>query len=492
MRSYFIYFGLMALPILGGLVAFVLRSIRIRRALLPGVASAHLILTLLALHARPAQILGGWIGLDDAGSLLLLVTSILFFAAAVYAQGYLRSESRTAHRDPEESFLFDNAPEAVFIGCLLLFLGTMTFVEISRHLGMIWVAVESTTLVSAPLIYFHRHHRSLEAVWKYLMICSVGIALALLGLFFLASAESSSSLLLDDVLRDAVRLPIPWLKTAFIFMLVGYGTKMGLAPMHTWLPDAHSEAPSLVSALLSGSLLNCAFLALWRMTQVCIAAGMNDFVRDLLLALGFTSLGLAAVFIVRQRDFKRLLAYSSIENMGIITIGVALGTAGYSGAFLHMLNHSLIKGSLFLVAGSILALHGTRATDAVRGLSKRAPAAARLWLLGLLAIGGMPPFGAFISKFIIVRAALIQGHWVVASAFLGIVFIVFVGISGIALNMVLGTPSEPKSESQAALSAAWIIPPTILLALSLLLGLFIPRVIGNLIQGASGSGGFWP
>lgn len=492
MRDAIILCGLVATPVIGGIAAFALRSDRLRRALLLLAAFGHLALTLIALCARPGPILYDWIALDDAGLLFLLITSILFAAAAVYAQGYLRSESRAAHRDPEESLLFDNAPEAVFTGCLLMFLGTMTLVELSRHLGLTWVAVEATTLASAPLIYFHRHHRSLEAVWKYLVICSVGIALALLGLFFLASVESAPSLQFDHILRDAGHLPAPWLKAAFIFMLVGYGTKMGLAPMHTWLPDAHSEAPSLVSALLSGSLLNCAFLALWRMAQVCIAAGLDGFVRDLLLALGFASLVMAAVFIVQQRDFKRLLAYSSIENMGIIAIGAGLGAAGTSGAFLHALNHSLIKGALFLAAGSLLALYGTRATDAVRGLSRRAPAVARLWLLGLLAIGGMPPFGAFISKFAIVRAALVQGHWIVAAAFLACVFVVFVGISGIALKMVLGAPSEPRADPRAALSPAWIVPPAVLLALSLALGLYLPRILGDLIRGAAGFTGVWP
>ncbi|OQA24484.1 MAG: Hydrogenase-4 component B [Verrucomicrobia bacterium ADurb.Bin345] len=492
MTSETILYGLVLLPLFGGLAAFALRSDRLRRALLLLVAFGHLALALMALRARPAPVLNGWIALDDAGLLFLLVTSILFAAAAVYAQGYLRSESRPAHRDPEESFLFDNAPEAVFTGCLLLFLGTMTLVEVSRHLGLVWVAVEATTLASAPLIYFHRHHRSLEAVWKYLMICSVGIALALLGLFFLVSVEFAPSLQLDHILRDAARLPAPWLKAAFIFMLVGYGTKMGLAPMHTWLPDAHSEAPSLVSALLSGSLLNCAFLALWRMVQVCTAAGLGDFVRDLLLALGLVSLGMAALFIVQQRDFKRLLAYSSIENMGIMAIGAALGATGAAGAFLHALNHSLIKGALFFVAGSLLALYGTRATDAVRGLSRRAPAVARLWLLGLLAIGGMPPFGAFASKFIVVRSAIVQGHAAVAAAFLLLVFVVFVGLSGVALRMILGPPSEPKSESRAALSPAWIVPPAVLLLLSLVLGVCIPAFLERIIQGAAGITGVWP
>ena len=494
MRSDWIPHALVALPMVAGLVAFVLKSDRVRRSLLVLAAAGHLALTLAALRLRPAPVPGSWIALDDAGLLFLLVTSVLFFAAAVYALVYLRTESVSDHQDPgEESLLFDNAPEAVFTGCLLMFLGTMTLVEVSRHLGLIWVGVEATTLASAPLIYFHRHHRSLEAVWKYLMICSVGIALALLGLFALASVESLPSMQFDDVLRSAADLPPAWLKAAFILMLVGYGTKMGLAPMHTWLPDAHSEAPSLVSALLSGSLLNCAFLALWRMAQVCFAAGLDRFAQDLLLVLGFVSIGLAAVFIVSQRDFKRLLAYSSVENMGILAVGVGLGPAGAAGALLHAVNHSLIKAALFLLAGNLLVLYGSRSTDAVRGAWRSSPATARLWLLGLLAIGGMPPFGTFISKFTIFKAALDAGRVWLGALLLGLLLVVFAGMSGIGLKMVMGPPSPaPGAERRARPLMLWVAPSLILLGLSLVLGLYLPAFLGGLIQRAAGAAGVWP
>ena len=223
--------------------------------------------------------------------MFLTLTSLLFLASSFYAVAYLRGERDQPRADFEEGFLFSNAREASFTGCLLLFLAAMTLVTLSQHLGLLWVAVEATTLASAPLIYFHRHHRSLEATWKYLLICSVGIALALLGIFFLAVAASSPgtvrvSLVLNDLLLAAPHLNPLWLKAAFVLMLVGYGTKMGLAPFHTWLPDAHSEAPSVASALLSGALLNCAFLGILRIHQVCVASGLADFSERLLLVLG--------------------------------------------------------------------------------------------------------------------------------------------------------------------------------------------------------------
>jgi len=202
---------------------------------------------------KPAPAFGGWLVLDPIGLLFLSITSALFLATAVYALGYLPREKRAAKTDFEEGFLFSNAPEATFTGCLLLFLAAMTLVTVSQHFGVLWVAVEATTLASAPLIYFHRHHRSLEATWKYLLICSVGIALALLGNFFLVVAVPDSDgratpLVLGSLIEHAPQFHGLWLKAAFLFLLVGYGTKMGLAPLHTWLPDAHSESPSVISA----------------------------------------------------------------------------------------------------------------------------------------------------------------------------------------------------------------------------------------------------
>jgi formate hydrogenlyase subunit 3/multisubunit Na+/H+ antiporter MnhD subunit len=189
-----------------------------------------------------------------------------------------------------------------------------------------WAAIEATTLASAPLIYFYRKKSALEATWKYLLICSVGIALALLGTFFLGIAASGTGdgappLVLDALQSAAPHMARPWLKVAFIVALIGYGTKMGLAPMHTWLPDAHSQAPSPVSALLSGALLNCAFLGVLRFYQVVLASGDAAFARTLLLVFGFISIGLAAAFMIGQRDYKRLFAYSSVENMGILAVG---------------------------------------------------------------------------------------------------------------------------------------------------------------------------
>jgi len=466
--------ALIIVPALAGALCFGLRNNRARRALLVAAAVAHAALAAAAWRGSPEPTLYDWLALDDLGRLFLGITSLLFLVAAVYAVGYLAREKDRAAGDRGEDFLFRNIPEAVFTGCLLLFLSAMTLVITSRHLGLLWAGVEATTLASAPLIHFHRHRRSLEATWKYLVLCSLGIAVALLGSFFLSVAlretSSSSSLVLDDLLRRAPAADVPWLRAAFICLLVGYGTKMGLAPLHSWLPDAHSEAPSVVSALLSGALLNCAFLAILRVLQVCLAAGQGEFAREMLLWFGLFSMATAAVFLVRQPDYKRLLAYSSVEHMGILAVGVGLGGLGNYGALLHAVSHSLTKGMLFLVAGNILTAYQTKAAGGVRGLLRGLPASGILWTAGLFAIAGSPPFGTFLSEFTLVRAALEQGRPLVAGAMLLLLAVIFAGMSRTMLAMAHGEAAT-KHPAEPFLAVA---PPAVLAMLALLLGLFIP------------------
>ena len=212
----------------------------------------------------------------------------------------------------------------------------MTLVTLSHHLGLMWVAMEATTLASAPLLYFNHNARSLEATWKYLLIGSVGIALALFGSFFLAYASLKagleSTLLFDQLVKDAPHLSPPWLHAAFVLLFVGYGTKMGLAPMHTWKPDAYGEAPGMVGTLLAGGVTSCAFLAILRVYQICRAGADAEFAREIMIFMGLLSMAVAAVFMVRQRDFKRMLAYSSVEHMGILVLGVGIGGLAVYGA----------------------------------------------------------------------------------------------------------------------------------------------------------------
>jgi len=482
--------ALLFVPTLGGALAFGLRSQLLRRLSIVLAALLHAALTAVAWVRPPAPAWNGALALDAPGLLFLSITSALFLAAAFYAVGYLQREGSGRRADLEEGFLFANQPEAVFAGCLLLFLATMTLVTLSQNFVVLWIAVEATTLASAPLIYFHRQHRSLEATWKYLMVCSVGIGLALLGTFFLSVAATGPGgrqvpLLLGELVARAGELDDSWLELAFVLLLVGYGTKMGLAPLHTWLPDAHSESPSDVSALMSGALLNCAFLGILRAYQVCGAAGLAERCGGLLTVFGLVSLALAAVFLVGQLDYKRLLAYSSVEHMGILSLGVGLGGTATFGALLHAVNHSLAKAMLFLAAGNILAVYRTKSARDVRGVAAVVPVSGALWIAGLLAITGSPPFGTFLSEFTILRGALAQGRFIVATVYLALLGLIFVAMSSVMLRMVQGEPpaAEHAARRREPLLAVW--PPAVLGLGVLLLGVYVPPALEQLLRAAS-------
>lgn len=476
---------LVLIPAIAGLVAILGCPPLLRRALLVAAAVSHTVLTASCWVKTPPPMLHGWFAVDDLGLYFLSITSLLFLVVSVYALGYL---ARGGHNEDEriEGLLFSNAPEAVFVGCLLFFLATMTLVTVSHHFGILWVAVEATTLASAPLIYFHRHRHSLEATWKYLLICSVGIALALVGNFLLAVASTSGGvekeLTLESLTDPTSPLNAPWLKAAFILFLVGYGTKMGLAPMHTWLPDAHSESPSLVSALLSGVLLNCAFLGILRVFHVCVANDLGAFARELLVVLGILSMFVAAAFVIGQPDYKRMLAYSSVEHMGILALGIGIGGAATYGAMLHAVNHSMAKGLLFLTAGNILAVYKTKKSASVRGIARVLPATAVLWIVGFLAITGSPPFGTFLSEFTILKAALDQQLWGLAVAYLAALAIVFIGMATVIIRMAQGQASQQVTPD-LPLREHWtsIAPPALLGCTALMLGVYVPPGLSSLL-----------
>ncbi|HEY1065219.1 MAG TPA: proton-conducting transporter membrane subunit [Pirellulales bacterium] len=460
-----------------------------RRLALIGAALIHTVLTSLAWFNRPGPEFYDWLALDDPGLIVLTTVSVLFLASAIYSYGYLHTERPNRRQDIGEGFFFDADPESVFVGCMLCFLGSMTLVTVSQHFGLMWVAVEATTLSSAPLIYFHRNQRSLEATWKYLVICSVGIALALLGNFLLAVAASvtpaHTELILGNLIAHAKQLEPNWLQAAFIFTIVGYGVKMGLAPMHSVLPDADSEAPSAVAALLSGALPNCALLAILRCHQVLAAAGLEAFSQQLFVGFGLTSLAVAAIFIVRQTDFRRLLAYSSIEHVGIIAIGIGIGGAGTFAALLHCMNHACTKGALFLLAGNVYAAYGTRNIDGVRGLRRVLPWTGALWMCGFLAIVGSPPFGTFLSEFVILKAAFDGGRPWVGATYIALLAIIFIGMTYHVLRMTQGpAPADRVDRKQP--DALWsFATPALLAALVLTLGVYIPpRLYATLDQAA--------
>jgi hydrogenase-4 component F len=364
-----------------------------------------------------------------------------------------------------------------------------TLVICSMHLGLMWVAIEATTLSTAPLVYFNRTQRSIEATWKYLLIGSVGIALALLGSFFMAYASIrsgfQSSLLFSDLLQQAPLLSKPWLHVSFVLLLVGYGTKMGLAPMHTWKPDVYGEAPGIVGAMMAGGLTNCAFLALLRVHHICRAAGETAYSGRLLIFMGLLSMAFAAVFLVGQRDFKRMLAYSSVEHMGILTLGIGVGGGAMFGALLHMFTNGFTKGVLFLSAGNIHRAFDAKTTDEVRGAMRRLPLSGTMFLLGFLAITGSPPFGPFVSEFTILTGSFAMGRFGVGAAFLALLLVVFIGMGRTVLTVVQGRPSAAGRRTRYRDGFFTGFPVLVSLFLVLMLGIYIPTPLQNLLRDAA-------
>ncbi len=453
---------ILATPALG-LVAFAMPSDKWRPWLLPAGGVVHGLLTVVVLQTNAGPAFDGYLKLDALGKVVLGFTGLLFALCSLYAPGYLEQRKER--------------PNRLFVACVLAFFGAMSLIIVSHHLGLMWVGLETATLCTAPLLYFNHNPRSLEAVWKYLLVGSVGIALALLGSLVLAYAALHAnlppSLRLEDLVREAPQLSKPWLHAAFVLLFVGYGTKMGLAPMHTWKPDAYGEAPGLVGALLAGGLTNCAFLAILRFYRIVNAAGEGAFARELMVAAGLFSMFVAGVFMARQRDYKRLLAYSSVEHMGVLVLGVGLGGNALFGSLLHLVNNGLTKGALFLSAANIHRSFASKTLEGTSGALKLAPASGALFLLGFFAITGSPPFGPFVSEFTILDSAVGSGRFVVVGLFLTLLVIVFMGMGASVLAVVLGTP--PKAEAPARPeNAMTVLPAAAFLVLVLILGVYIP------------------
>lgn len=468
--------ALVLAPLAVAAVIWAIPSGRWRPWLLPLASGAHFLLVLQAVQMPDVSQFQRWLVLDPLGKVFLPVVSLVHFLCMCYAPGYLALRPERSNR--------------VLCSCQLISLSMMTLVILSHHLGLTWVAIEATTLASAPTIYFNHNPRSLEATWKYLVISSVGIALALLGSFFLAYASLysglQSTLQFDDLVRQAPRLSVPWLHAAFVLLFVGYGTKMGLAPMHTWKPDAYGEAPGMVGALLAGGVTNCAFFAILRFYHICHAAGHAAFAQRIMVLVGLFSMAVAAVFMVRQRDFKRLLAYSSVEHMGILVFGVGIGGAALFGSLLHVINNALTKGVLFLAAGNIHRAYASKMTDNVRGAIRRLPLSGGLLLAGFLAGNGSPPFGPFLSEYRIISATFDRGNYLRGGCFLVLLFVIFVGMGSTILDVVFGEPSE-ESERATNLqdSPGTGLPILAFMALVILLGLYIPPQLNQLLQSAA-------
>jgi hydrogenase-4 component F len=468
--------ALLIVPLAAGAICIALPRTAARAiTVLSGLASFALVLALIpAVAHRDLSCLAGYVRIDAVSTVFLLATSFLYAAVAVYAVGYTKEhEDLYARR---------------FYAGLNLFAWSMLAAPMMSSLALLWIAVEVTTIISALLVAIEDTDGAAEAAWKYVLIASAGLGLALLGTVFAYFAGSQVlgehyNLAIQPLLAAGARLPHTPVRLAFMLALLGYGTKVGLFPVHTWLPDAHSEAPTPVSALLSGSLLAVSFYAILRFYQVAATTLGSGFPRDALLAFGVASLLLAALYVFGQQDIKRLLAYSSVEHMGILAIGVSFGApVALAGVMLHVLAHAAAKANAFMGAGVFRMKFKTKQITAIRGGLDLLPWSGPLFLLAAFALSALPPSGIFRSEFQIVAGGLASGNYTAAAVLVIGVTVAFFGLTTAATHMLF-TPA-PRTQPRGEPSA-WMVAPVVAgVAVLFLLGLHPPGELTHLISRA--------
>ena len=405
--------------------------------------------------------------IDPLNVFLVTLTAFVGLTTAIFSRPYMRVEQDHGKMTPRRMRLYHSMYQ--------LFSFTMLVALTTNNMGILWVAMEAATLTTVLLVSVYRTAASLEAAWKYFILCGVGIALALFGtvLLYMAAEKvlgaAGGALLWTHLDTVKTRLDPNIITLAFAFLFIGYGTKVGLVPLHNWLPDAHAEGPTPVSAVLSGLLLNVAMYALLRCKVLTDGALRNALAGQLLMGFGLVSVVVAAFFLSRQKDVKRMFAYSSIEHMGLIAFAFGLGgpIANFAG-LLHMTVHSLTKSAIFFAVGHATQKAGTQVMSEIRGLIKVSPTVGWGMMLGSLAILGMPPFGVFASEFLILTTAMREQPW--ATPFLLLALgVAFASVFGRVLPMVFGETSvKPLAHSPA------LLPVFLHLALGLMLGLYVP------------------
>ncbi len=425
--------------------------------------------------------------LDAFGALVMLPVAGVGFISTLYSINYMGKQY--------EDGLIDDRHIIRYYQGFNVFLLTMLFVPLSNNMGAMWVAIEATTLVSVLLIMLYTRESAIEAAWKYLIIATVGLSFALFGTVFFyyanvnaTSAGQDSAMNWTDMVANSKLLDPNVIKIAFVFVLIGFGTKAGLAPMHTWLPDAHSEAPTPVSALLSGVLLNCSIYGILRFHIITSGTLGPEFPSQLLVILGVVSVGIAAASMYFQKDMKRMLAYSSVEHMGIVALAMGFGGfVGIYGALLHIINHAVAKPLMFFASGTISHRYGTKAMSEIRGVIKTMPVTGVLFLVGGLAIVGMPPFNIFASEFLILSAGFGAGQFLASALVIAFLVVIFAGFMKHTIRMVFGAPKErgkkmPEDMAKSETAKLAVIPMLILAAFVVVLGFYIPEPLQTLVN----------
>ncbi|MPZ21400.1 MAG: hydrogenase 4 subunit F [Luteitalea sp.] len=439
-------------------------------AALSFLASSRLCLEAFSGEMRGQRAAGGLWQVDSLSALLALCIAFVTLLAMAVAPGLRRSDDADA---------VQTRRLRIFMSA---FAFTMLVAVTVQNAALMWVAIEATTIASALAIPLHRTKASVEASWKYLLLCSVGIALALTGTILASFTAGETPIGQSWVALRSTPLSLhpQLLQLAFAFILVGYGTKAGLAPMHTWLPDAHSEAPSPISAMMSGVLLAVATYAIARWKAVVDASVDPTFSNALLIGFGLLSVAIGALSLVIQQHYKRMLAYSSVEHIGLVTIGLALGPLGAFAAWLHVINHAVAKSAGFLLAGRILYRYRTTEIASVSGLLHVMPWTGGLFATAVLALVGLPPFGLFVSEFLLVQAAVANHKMWLAAIVLLLLLIAFISLMGHLNRMLYGpAPDDVPTGERASWPILVLIVPV---AILVLLGVALPKPFSAFIH----------
>jgi len=433
-------FVLLILPVITTALAVGYRSVRLNYwlTLLAGVThlAASLYCLVTALNPFPA---GWWLAVDPLAAFFLTILSHTFVLVVLYSPGFLRHmQSGNYERS-----------KRLYYPALNFYLLANTLVLVVQQFTLLWVVMELTTFSLVPLMYFYRTKESLEAVWKYLFLVSLGLVFLFVGILFLSLSARGvvdyTGFVVSRMTEAAPHLNPLWLKAGFIFALVGLSAKIGLAPMHPGDVDATSNSPAPVAALMAGSMRSTAVLVLLRFYQVISPTDERMFAQRLLIFAGFFSLGIVAIYMWRSRNYKRMLAYSSVEHLGIVALGIGIGGFALLGALLHLLFNSFGKIALFFMAGNIHRSYGTREIDAITGLTRRLPWTGVAWAVAFFYIIGTPPFGIFFSELFILKGMIHGGRWLPLALFLGLLMAIFIGMSRSVLRMLQTPDSAQKA-----------------------------------------------
>lgn len=447
-----------------------------RVVMLSGALELGLVLSLIPLVVESGSVQASALfSLDAFGAFISLIIVLVGFFASLYSVGYLRAEV-------EKEIIGPRRVRQYFLLLKLFFFAMLLAVATTSPVVM-WIAIEATTLSTAFLISFYNKQSATEAAWKYLITNSLGLLLSLLGtLLFLALPEAGAhdESLTWEALRDGVAsMPPLVVKIAFIFVLVGYGTKVGFVPLHTWKPDAYSKTPTPIAALLSGVLLNVAFLAILRFKGVTDAVLQSDFAGGLLIFFGVLSIVFASLIIFIQKNYKRLLAYSGIEHAGLLALGFGFGGVGTFAALLHMFYHALGKAFIFFAVGNVFLKYSSSKIRQVRGMFHVLPLSAPVLFIAFIAVLGLPPFGLFVTEFLLLSAGMENYLWIVVLV-LAMLAIVFFGFLKHFVAMLFGPVPEGVERGE---SNVWTqVPLLLMLALFLVLSWYLPEMLERLIQ----------